>query len=229
MSPFPFRVHGTFKRGRSGLTRIELLILIVVILVLAAVSWGPIKEHLERYSLSHAVETARTINTLLTQYATDNNGVYPVGEGTPAVGKSEGIALGLLQNSYTPDASIFSIGSTAKYVGKASDYSDLAAANLSWDFTAGASATNGITSTAPDLLPTVFTTGASATYPTAAGTGASLPLSGSGPFEAQGVVVAYKGGNALFIKGVTDGTNVVCPDFITKAFQDAGPYTQIKP
>jgi type II secretory pathway pseudopilin PulG len=212
-----------------GLTRTELLVLVGILAILIGVGFGPITEHLEKARINRAVESARTINTLLSQYATDNNGVYPVGEGTPATGKSEGIALNLLENNYTPDATIFAVGSTVPYSGKAPDFSDITAANISWDFTGGATASTGITLAAPDLLPTVYGTGETVTYPTTAGTGLDLPLSGNGPFGKKGIVVAYKGNNAAFIEGVLSGTTVECPGFISTAFKDAEPYTQIRP
>jgi len=218
-SPFPF----------SGLTRVELLALGVILMILAGVGLGAMSGHMEKAKIDRAVESARTINTLLSQYATDNNGVYPVGIGTFAVGKSEGIARNLLENNYTPDAAIFAIGSTAKYGGTAPDFSDITAANISWDFTGGATASTGITPTAPDLLPTVYGTGENVVYPTTPGTGLDLPLSGNGPFGKKGIVVAYKGNNAAFIQGTLSGTTVECRSFISMAFKDTAPYTQIKP
>jgi type II secretory pathway pseudopilin PulG len=215
--------------GKSGLTRIELLVLAGILVILAGVGLGLAGKWIERAGLNRAVESARTINTLLSQYATDNNGVYPVGEGTSAAGKSEGIARNLLENNYTPDATVFAVGSTAGYGGKASDFSDITAANISWDFTAGATTTTGITSAAPDLLPTVYSTGENVTYPTTAGAGFDLPLSGNGPFGKKGVVAAYKANNAAFIRGTLSGTTVECPGFISAAFKDTGPYTQIRP
>jgi type II secretory pathway pseudopilin PulG len=213
----------------SGLTRIELLVFVGILVILVAVGLGLAAKWIERAGINRAVESARTINTLLSQYATDNNGVYPVGDGTPAAGKSEGIVRNLLENNYTPDATVFAVGSTAGFSGKASDFSDISPANISWDFTAGATTTTGITSAAPDLLPTVYSTGESVTYPTAAGTGLDLPLSGNGPFGKKGVVVAYKGNNAAFIPGTFAGTTVQCPGFISTAFKDTGAYTQIRP
>ena len=67
---------------------------------------GRLSNHFERYSPERAVEKAQTINTVLFQYATDNNEVLPVGEGTPVAGKSEGVARNLLENNYVPDASV---------------------------------------------------------------------------------------------------------------------------
>ena len=208
-----------------------MIVFLTVLLILVAALWGPISNHLEKYSLTRAVEAARTLNTVLFQYANDNNGVYPVGAGTPAAGKSEGVARNLLENTYVPDASFFAVGATERYAGKATDFSDLAASNVSWDFTAGATTTTGLTTDAPDSLPTLYTTGESVTYPTT-GAGLDLTISGNGPFGSAGVVVAYKGGNAAFKeKGAVfiPAASGVCPGFISTDLKSAGPYTQIKP
>jgi hypothetical protein len=193
------------------------------------VAIGPVLSYLEKARIERGVESAHIISTLLSQYATDNNGVYPVGEGTSAAGKSEGIALNLLQNNYTPDATVFAVGSTVAYSGKASDFSDITASNISWDFTAGANAATGITSTDPDLLPTVYSTGETVTYPSTAGAGFDLPLSGKGPFGFKGVVVAYKNNSAAFIPATSSGSTALCSGFISREFKGPGPYTQIKP
>jgi type II secretory pathway pseudopilin PulG len=215
--------------SRSGLTRIELLVLLGILVILAGAGFGPISKYLEKAKINRAVESARTINTLLSQYATDNNGVYPVGEGTSAAGKSEGIARNLLENKYTPDATVFAVGSTARYRGTTPDFSDIGAANISWDFTGGVTTTTGITSAAPDLLPTVYGTGENVAYPPTAETGLNLTLSGQGPFAKSGIVVAYKSNNATFIRGTPSGTTVECQGFISTAFKDTASYTQIKP
>ena len=214
---------------RSGITRVELLVLAAILVILAGVGFGPMSDHLEKAKINRAVENARTINMLLSQYATDNNGVYPVGLGTSAAGKSEGIARNLLENNYTPDAGIFAIGSTARYGATAPDFSDITAANISWDFTGGATSSTGITSAAPDLLPTIYGTGENVAYPTIAGAGLDLPLSSSGPFAKKGIVVAYKGANAAFILATPSGTTVECRGFISTAFKDTATYTQIRP
>jgi type II secretory pathway pseudopilin PulG len=216
-------------RSTAGFTRVELLLLLGILVILAGVGFGPMSNYLETAKINRAVESARTINMLLSQYATDNNGVYPVGLGTPAAGKSEGIARNLLENHYTPDADIFAVGSTAMYGGTAPDFSDISAANISWDFTGGATTSTGITSAAPDLLPIVYGTGETVSYPTTAGTGFDLSLSGNGPFAKKGIVVAYKSNNARFIRGTPSGTAVECRGFISTAFKDTSTYTQIKP
>ena len=214
--------------GRSGLTRVELLVFVTLLLILVAVLWFPVSNHFEQARINRAVESARTINTVLFQYANDNNGVYPVGEGTPAAGKSEGIARNLLENNYVPDASVFAVGNTARYLGKASDFSDITAANLSWDFTAGATATTGITATVSDDLPVVYTTGETVDYASARGHGLVLTPGGKGPFGYEGIIAAYKGGFAFFIPTKPDPKEVPHA-FIMSNFNDAGPYTQIRP
>jgi type II secretory pathway pseudopilin PulG len=204
-----------------------MLVALVLVLVLAGVAYGPVSGYLRRHDTARAVESARTLNTLLAQYATDNNGVYPVGEGTRAEGTSEGIALDLLQNSFTPNTDIFTVGSTTPYDGKGGDYADLKAENMSWDFTAGANANTGISSAAPDLLPVLYTTGETVSYPPP-GKGLDLAISGKGPFGEKGVVVAYKGGNVVLIRASgAEGRN--CLGFISADFKDTGAYTQLRP
>ncbi|HEX4140370.1 MAG TPA: hypothetical protein VHY09_08490, partial [Candidatus Methylacidiphilales bacterium] len=122
--------------SRAGFVRSQTIFAVVVLLILAAVLVAYVGNYLKLHGTAHALESGRTLNTLLAQYATDNDGVYPVGEGTRAEGKSEGIALDLLQNNYTPNADLFSVGSTPRYAGDAKDYADLAPENMSWDFTA---------------------------------------------------------------------------------------------
>jgi type II secretory pathway pseudopilin PulG len=225
---------GPERSSQSGFTRVEFQVLAGIILLLAVVAYFPVSHYLAKSRLARAVESAHVISTLLSQYATDNNGVYPVGEGTPAVGRSEGIARNLLENSYAPDATPFAIGSTKPYVSATGDYSNLGGSSISWDFTAGATATTGITSTAPDNLPVVYTTGESVAYPTQPGLGLDLTVSGKGPLGDEGIIVAYKANNAVFIAAVPSGSvpaesAQVCPGFIPKTYKDTATYTQIKP
>jgi len=224
----PFR-SGPERSSQSGFTRVELQVFAGIVLLLALVAYFPVSNYLAKSRLNRAVESAHTISTLLSLYATDNNGVYPVGEGTPAVGRSEGIARNLLENNYTPDATPFAIGTTKPYVTANSDYSNLAGANISWDFTAGATPTTGITSTAPDNLPVVYTTGETVSYPTTPGAGLDLTLSGKGPLGETGMIVAYKANNAVFIPAVSSGSTLTCAGFIPKDYKGTAVYTQIKP
>jgi type II secretory pathway pseudopilin PulG len=227
MLPF-CRLHSRYPLSHnSGLSRTEILVLLALLAILMLAASGPLSSYLRSSRINRAVTSAATLNTLLSQYATDNNGVYPVGEGTPAEGKSEGIARLLLENNYTPDSSVFSVGATPKYKG--ANPADIGAANISWDFTAGATATTGLTSGAPELLPILYGTGESVTYPTVQGTGLDLALSGQGPFAKSGIVVAYKNSTAVFIPATSSGSTSICRGFISKEFTDTATYTQIRP
>ena len=211
----------SFLLGREGFTRIQAIFATVVFLIFAGVLIADVASYLKLHGTEHALENARTLNTLLAQYATDNDGVYPTGEGTRAQGKSEGIALNLLQNQFTPNADIFAAGSTPRYAGTDKDYADLAPENMSWDFTAGANVTTGIKNDAPDLLPVLYTTGETVDYQP----GKSVALSGHGPFGNRGIIVALKSGAATY----QQVSGSITPTFVPADFKDSGTYTQIKP
>ena len=213
----------TFSRfvSRSGFSRLQAIFAVAVFAILVCVLYAVVSDYLELHGTEQALGSARALNTLLAQYATDNDGVYPVGENTRAEGKSEGIALDLLQNNYTPNAEIFSVGSTPRYAGTAKDYAGLAPANMSWDFTAGANATTGIKSDAPDWLPILYTTGQTVDYRP----GESVALSGNGPFGNRGMIIALKSGAAEY----RPASKNIVPIFVSPDFKDTGKYTQIKP
>jgi type II secretory pathway pseudopilin PulG len=69
------------SRSTASLTRVELLVLAGVLVILAGVAIGPVSAYLEKSRINRCVESARTLNTLISQYATDNNDVYRWGEG----------------------------------------------------------------------------------------------------------------------------------------------------
>jgi len=216
LAMYPF-----YSVSRAGASRLQVIFGVVVLALFLGVTGAYVANYLKLHGTEHAVESARALDTLLAQYATDNDGVYPVGEGTRAEGKSEGVALDLLLNNYTPDADLFSVGSTPRYAGSAKDYADLAPENMSWDFTAGANATTGLKSDAPDGLPVLYTTGETVRYHLAY----DVKLSGNGPFGMKGGIVALKSG-AVDYHPAMDGT---IPCFVPTTFQDTGTYTQIKP
>jgi hypothetical protein len=215
---------------RAGYSRLQAIFAIVVTAVLLAGLSAELAGYLKLHSTEHAVESARTLDTLLAQYATDNDGVYPVGEGTRAEGKSEGIALDLLLNNYTPNADLFTVGWTPRYSGTAKDYADLAPENLSWDFTAGADATTGIKSDAPDWLPVLYTTGETVDYTMAGNHQYNVEASGNGPFGHQGIIAAYKGGDVRFMPAKPNGPELPLAFFcLLPGDKNTGTYTQIKP
>jgi hypothetical protein len=211
----------SFLFRREGFTRIQTVFFVVVLLVLLGVAFSMVSNYVKLHSPEYALENARALNTLLAQYATDNDGAYPTGEGTRAQGKSEGIALNLLQNQFTPNADIFAAGSTPRYTGTDKDYADLAPENMSWDFTAGANATTGIKTDAPDSLPVLYTTGETVDYQP----GKGVALSGNGPFGNHGMIVALKSGAATY----QQASGNIAPAFVPADFKDSGTYTQIKP
>jgi hypothetical protein len=208
----------SFHLCREGFTRIQTVFFVLVLFLLAGVAFMIVSSYVKLRSPEHALENARALNTLLTLYATDNDGAYPTGEGTRAQGKSEGIALNLLQNQYTPNADIFAAGSTPRYAGTDNDYADLAPENMSWDFTAGANTTTGIKTNEPETLPVLYTTGEAVDYRP----GQSVTLSGHGPFGSRGMIVALKSGAVEYRQG---GSSV----FVPADFKGTGTYTQIKP
>ena len=166
----------------SGLTRVELLVLAGVLMLLAAGALGPGWAYFEQSRINRGVESARTLDTTLNQYATDNNGVYPIGEGTPAAGKSEGIALNLLRIVTRPTPPSSPSARDRSLSGKASDYSDIAAANIGWDFTAGATATIGLTRPPRTCLPP-STAQAKPCFTRHGGHGTRFPTPGHRPFR----------------------------------------------
>jgi type II secretory pathway pseudopilin PulG len=214
---------------RRGFTRWELLVLVLALAVLFVLGVGPVTSYLRKHSLANAVESARTISTLLGQYANDNNGVYPVGEGTSALGTSEGIARDLLANNYAPDAVIFAVGSTPTYRGKGGTYADLSAANLSWDFTAGASSTTGLKADAPGTLPIVYTTGETVRFPANGGGSVDATISGHGPFGPRGMVAANKDTSVRFFPRTSTGDGLATGLTLAQLPAGTGSYTQVKP
>jgi hypothetical protein len=205
----------------AGASRLQLVFGMVVAIIFLAVIIAFASRYQYLHGTDRGVDSARTLNTLLAQYATDNDGVYPVGEGTRAEGKSEGIALDLLLNNYTPNPDIFAVGETPGYSGTAKDYADLGPENLSWDFTAGANATTGIRADAPDSLPVLYTTGETVDYRP----GQGVTLSGNGPFGTRGMIVALKSGAVTY----RPASNNVATALVSPDLKDTGTYTQIRP
>jgi hypothetical protein len=208
----------SFLLRREGFTRFQTVFAAIVFLLFAAVVFAEVSSYLKLHGTAHALESAKTLDTLLAQYATENDGAYPTGEGTRAPGKSVGIALDLLQTQFTPNADIFAVGSTTRYAGTDKDYADLAPENMSWDFTAGANTTTGIKTDEPDSLPLLYTTSETVDYRP----GQSVTLSGHGPFGSHGMIVALKSGAVEYRQGASSV-------FVPADFKGTGTYTQIKP
>ncbi len=212
---------------RMGFTRRELLFGLAVLIAAVIVVTGPVSQYLAQSRIAHAVQKGRELNLLLSQYALDNDDTYPIGQGTTALGKSEGIARNLLNDKYASTPDIFVLGKALAYTGTAVDFSDFAANQIDWDFTA-ATSTTGLPASAPGLLPTLYATGETVSYPAATGTVVDLTLSGNGPFGLKGMVVGYKNNAVIFIPATPIGSQAVAKGFILPAFP-GGSYTQIKP
>ena len=221
------------KLSHGGFTLVELLVVIGIIAILAGVALGPITGGILKAKESAGMQSARSINLLCFEFSTDNSQVYPAGAGTGFQGKSEGIAIQLLQGKYANDPTIFCItgGGFVPYSGNNASFSDFSASNVSWDFTCegSSSSATGATSSSSDLLPVVFCTGETITYPTTSGTAYNLPLSGTGTFQNNGIAVAYKGNSATFLKGTLSGSGAVVSGFISASFNDTASYVQVKP
>jgi len=207
-----------FYFSNAGFSRIQTVFGVVIFVILGAVLFAVAANYLKLHGTAHALENARTLDTLLAQYAAENDGAYPTGEGTRAPGKSAGIALDLLQTQFTPNADIFAVGSTPRYEGTDKDYADLGPENMSWDFTAGANTTTGIRTDEPETLPVFYTTGEAVDYRP----GQSVTLSGHGPFGRRGMIVALKSGAVEYREGASSV-------FVPADFKGTGTYTQIKP
>jgi len=223
---------------RDGFTLVELLVVIGIIAILAGVALGPITGGIEKAKENAGMQAARSINLLAFSYSNDNNQTYLPGgnasSATPATSLSEGIASALLNNKYASDATIFAITAAHKYTGSAAPY-NLTSNNVDFDFVAGSSATVGLTATAPDQTPIVFSEigGGTVNGPSGAtaGTITQLNTNNKAPFGSNGVAVAYKSNSAQFIKGTAAGTGTTVNNFISTSFTDtwSGNYTVILP
>jgi prepilin-type N-terminal cleavage/methylation domain-containing protein len=187
----------TARPSSGGFTLVELLVVIGIIAILAGVALGPITSGIKKAQQSSGVQTSRTIALSEFQYANDNSQTYPFGTTAADVAKL------LLAGNYISDPTIFYIGGSteAKYTG-ATAATDIAATNISYDFTE-TSASAGLNSNAPDQLPVIFSSyGTSVTFPPAAG-GYSITFKTSNPYGQAGCAVCYKSNSAKFVVGQT--------------------------
>jgi len=223
---------------RDGFTLVELLVVIGIIAILAGVALGPITGGIEKAKENAGMQAARSINLLCFSYSNDNNQTYLPGgnssSATPATSTSEGIASALLNNKYASDATIFAISSAHKYTGSAAPYS-LASGNVDFDFVAGSSTSVGLTATAPDQTPIVFSdigVAGSVVGPSGSTAGYISGLAASTPFGQNGVAVAYKSNSAQFLKATIVGSGTQVNNFISTSFSDTwatSNYNVIKP
>ena len=240
---FKYRLSSlpTRKSNQGGFTLIELLVVIAIIGVLASVTVPAVMSGLTTAKENVAMQNSRSIGLLMFQYSIDNSNLYPPdnsnAQGFPVT--SSGAFEQIVTNKYTTSDDIFWLSggvTTGAYKGATPGATGaLGPTNNSWDISGaappGGGAASGITSSAPDQLPLVFTTGNRFTYPTAVGTPAKADTSTSGanPFPKMGIAVCYKGNNAQF-KKVNDPDGVSVDNFVTASFDPSGTdFVQLRP
>jgi prepilin-type N-terminal cleavage/methylation domain-containing protein len=208
--------------SRRGFTLVELLVVIGIIAILAGVALGPITSGIEKAKESSGLQVTRSVNLMAFSYANDNSQTYPAGS------NSQTIVNLLLNQKYGSDPTIFAITTSKKYTSSGTQTTaySLTAGNVDFDFTT-TSSNSGVTASASDQLPIVFTTGLSSITYTPSYT---ATLSNSGPFALNGVAVAYKSNSAVFVKGsISTNTTATVSNFISASFSDSGSYTQVTP
>src|SRR5689334_21609243 len=88
-------------RRNSGFAMIELLVVLVISLVLYTVALGPVRSYLGGKKRSECTENLRKLHLVLTLYANEHGGAFPVGHA------HSDEALALLVPKSTSDATIF--------------------------------------------------------------------------------------------------------------------------
>lgn len=194
-------------RQTGGFTLVELLVVIGIIAILAGVALGPITNGIKKGKESAAMQTCRTLALAEFQYATDNSN-YPDGADAGA------LATALASGNYVTDPSIFRISGDAS-VSSPATAGTYTSANVSYDFMGfddTATPHAGIPTSAPDLLPVVWSPSKAVTAPS--GTGGETPVSSTstGYFGTDGVAIAYKSNNAFFrTAGLSSGPTATWP------------------
>ena len=170
----------------------------------------PFDSRVETIVESPLMQGARSINLLLFQYATDNDGNYPMGHSSTEIFQK------LIDEKYCDDPTIFYY----KMPGKTPATSNkLKPENVCWDVTISVEEKDS------DYLPVVYLTGYRLKF--VAG-GNAVPLNAA-EVPVSGLGMAYKGNGAFFLKDDRLPDHIV-PNVISPDFSSAGKtYQQLTP
>jgi prepilin-type N-terminal cleavage/methylation domain-containing protein len=200
------------RSGKGGFTLVELLVVIAIIAILAGVAFGPITQGLEKAKESAGMQTARTIALSMFQYQVDNSN-FPGGN------KSQDVATALVQGGYITDPSIFAKDKSHAYAGTTASITSMPASAICWDFFVESSQNTsvtppvyyGLSTSDPDGMPAVFSTGQVVTPPTQGPSNTPLAVNSAGtnPFGSNGMAICYKSNSAVFLKAINNGSGFV--------------------
>jgi prepilin-type N-terminal cleavage/methylation domain-containing protein len=216
----------------QGFTLVEILVVIAIIAILAGIALPAVTGAIKKGKESAAVQQANGLELACLQYSLDNNEVYPGGQpnATPVVTVTtsteffELLVSGYLNNNTD---TLCLGGNKTKYVGNAPS-TGLTAANVSWDATT-LSTTAGVTSSDPDQLPIIMSTGSTVAYGAAGTPGAATATitdSTQDPYGNDGIAVGYKDGSSAFKISPTPG---VAFAISSTSLDGANTYEQLKP
>ena len=207
--------QAALRKPRSSLRRgLNWFFGIFFIIVVAGVMFGPITTGRippdERES--PAMQTARTIELAMFQYAQDHKGQYPTGRSSTEVFQK------LVDGNYVTDPSIFWLKMSGK---KQADSNRLAPENVGFDVT------SGMTDHSPDMVPGVFATGYLIEYKSG---GHAIPLvDRERPIVCRdGLPIAYHNNDAYY-RTTLDRAGVVTNAIPDDSNLGPGLYTQLTP
>jgi len=182
------------SRPSGGFTLVELLVVIGIIAILAGVALGPITNGIRKAQESGAMQTCRTLALAEFQFSNDNQGSYPDGA-TAAI-----ICEALMSGNYVSDPGMFYLSSDKIGATKATTITSFQNGNDSFDFMGSGSGTTaqGVSSSAPDQLPLVWSEGEAATDTVPAANTGTYFTPANGIFGKDGVAVCYHSNNAFF-------------------------------